>query len=218
MPESTIPSVKIDFVSDIVCPWCAVGLSALETAIERLDGQLQVDMHFQPFELNPDMPEGGQDIVEHLTEKYRISRAQVAANSEALRERGAEVGFTFTNGARTRTYNSFDAHRLLHWAEAEGKDLALKRALLRAYFTDGRDISDHATLTAIAGGVGLSEPTAAEILAGDRYAPEVRAQERHFRDLGISAVPSVILNDRHLVQGGQPPEMFERALRQAAGL
>ena len=218
MPEPAIPSVKIDFVSDIVCPWCAVGLSALETAIERLDGQLQVDMHFQPFELNPDMPEGGQDIVEHLTEKYRISGAQVAANSEALRERGAEVGFTFTKGARTRTYNSFDAHRLLHWAEAEGKDLALKHALLRAYFTDGRDISDHATLTAIAGGVGLSEPTAAEILAGDRYAPEVRAQERHFTDLGISAVPSVILNDRHLVQGGQPPEMFERALRHAAGL
>jgi predicted DsbA family dithiol-disulfide isomerase len=212
----TTPAVKIDFVSDIVCPWCAVGLHSLEQAIARLDGAVQVEMHFRPFELNPDMPPEGQEIVEHLTQKYGISPEQVAANGQVLRERGAALGFTFNS--RARTYNSFDAHRLLHWAEAEGKDLALKHALLRAYFTDGLDISDHGTLVRIAAAAGLPGARAAEILQGNDYAAEVRAEEKFYLDLGISGVPSVILNDRHLIQGGQPPELFERALRQVAGL
>jgi predicted DsbA family dithiol-disulfide isomerase len=213
---ATTPVVKIDFVSDIVCPWCAVGLHSLERAIDRLDGAVRVELHFRPFELNPTMPPEGQEIVEHLTQKYGITPEQVAANGQALRERGAAVGFTFNR--RARTYNSFDAHRLLHWAEAEGKDRALKHALLRAYFTDGQDISDRETLVRLAGEAGLPEARAAEILASDEHAPEVRAEEKFYLDLGISGVPSVILNDRHLIQGGQPPELFERALRQVAGL
>ncbi|WP_027135043.1 DsbA family oxidoreductase [Geminicoccus roseus] len=210
------PVVKIDFVSDIVCPWCAVGLRSLEEAIARLDGTVRVDLHFQPFELNPAMPPEGQEIVEHLTQKYGITPEQVAANSEVLRERGAAVGFEFRLEGRERTYNSFDAHRLLHWAEIEGKDLTLKHALLRAYFTEGRNVSDKATLVEIAGAAGLSVERAREILDSDAYAQDVRAQEQFYTGLGISGVPSVILNDRHLIQGGQPPELFERALRQVA--
>lgn len=210
------PAVKIDFVSDIVCPWCAVGLRSLEEAIARLDGTIRIDLHFQPFELNPDMPPEGQEIVEHLTQKYGITPEQVAANGEMLRQRGEEVGFEFRLEGRERTYNSFDAHRLLHWAELEGKDLALKHALLRAYFTDGLDISDRATLAEIAAGAGLSASRAAEILKSDDYALEVRQAEQFYTGRGIRGVPAVILNDRHLIQGGQPPEVFEQALRQVA--
>ncbi|WP_191058219.1 DsbA family oxidoreductase [Geminicoccus harenae] len=210
-------AVRIDFVSDIVCPWCAVGLYALEEALRRLEGEVKAEMHFQPFELNPHMPKGGQEIVEHLTEKYGITPEQVAANAEVLRQRGAAVGFEFRAGARQRTYNSFDAHRLLHWAELENRATALKHALLRAYFTHGENIADHAVLARLAAEAGLDQAQAEEILGSDRYASEVRAQEQRFTGLGISAVPSVILNGRHLIQGGQPPEMFERALRQVAG-
>ncbi|HWL71051.1 MAG TPA: DsbA family oxidoreductase [Geminicoccus sp.] len=210
-------TVRIDFVSDIVCPWCAVGLYALEEALRRLEGEVEAELHFQPFELNPHMPQAGQEIVEHLTEKYGITPEQVAANAEVLRQRGAAVGFEFRAGARQRTYNSFDAHRLLHWAELKHRAAALKHALLRAYFTHGENIADHDVLARLAIEAGLDGATAREILGSDRYAEEVRAQERRFTSLGISAVPSVILNNRHLLQGGQPPEMFERALRQVAG-
>ena len=210
------PVLKIDFVSDVVCPWCAVGLRSLEEAIDRLDGAVAVELHFQPFELNPSMPPEGQDIVEHLTQKYRMSPEQVAANGEAIRARGQELGFTFQMDKRQRTYNTFDAHRLLHWADEHGKALPLKHALLRAYFTDGQDVSDKAVLAGLAQSVGLPKDEAEAILSSQRYVDEVRAQERYFQELGIQAVPSVIINDRHLIQGGQPPETFERALRQIA--
>ena len=120
-------ALKIDFVSDIACPWCAVGLAALEQAIDKLKDEVQVTLHFQPFELNPTMPPEGQDIVEHLSQKYGMTAAQVAQNQEHIRQRGAEVGFTFNMDGRKRTYNTFDAHRLLHWAETEGAPDAQQR-------------------------------------------------------------------------------------------
>ena len=143
--------MKIDFVSDVSCPWCAIGLNALEQALARLDGQVRAELHFQPFELNPQMPPDGEDIVEHLTRKYGITPAQVERNSEAIRQRGETVGFTFGKGKRRRTYNTFDAHRLLHWAGLEGRQRELKHALLRAYFTDGENPSDHPLLVRVAG-------------------------------------------------------------------
>lgn len=210
--------IRIDFVSDVSCPWCAIGLLALEQAIQRVGDAVTVDLHFRAFELNPAMPPGGQDAIEHLTAKYGISAEQARANGEVIRERGAALGFAFDMDARRRVYNTFDAHRLLFWAgtvDAQ-RQRALKHALLRAYFSDGEDVSDHDVLARLAASAGLDGDTARPILAGDRYAADVRAEQRRYTENGISAVPSVILNDRHLIQGGQPVELFEQALRQLA--
>lgn len=208
--------VRIDFVSDVVCPWCAIGLASLEEALKRLEGEVVADIHFQPFELNPQMAPEGEDIVEHLSRKYGMPEAQVAANQEAIRERGAALGFAFDMDKRQRTWNTFDAHRLLHWAALEGRQRELKHALLRAYFTEGRNVSDRATLVEIAEGAGLPADKARGVLAGDAYADEVRRDEQYFLQAGIHAVPAIILDRKHLISGGQPPEVFEQALRQVA--
>jgi predicted DsbA family dithiol-disulfide isomerase len=212
--------VKIDFVSDVACPWCAVGLKSLEAAIARIGDGLQVELHFQPFELNPQMPPEGEDAVEHLTRKYGITAEQAAQNGEAIRVRGAELGFEFRMDKRRRVTNTFDAHRLLHWAGEQdaSRQLALKQALLRAYFTDGEDVSSPDTLVRVVESAGLEGERARQILSGDEFADAVRAQEQFYQRQGISAVPSVIFNDKHLVQGGQPVELFEQALRQLAGI
>jgi predicted DsbA family dithiol-disulfide isomerase len=209
-------SLKIDFVSDISCPWCVIGLRSLEQALERIGDSATADIHLQPFELNPQMAPGGQDIVEHLAQKYGSTREQLTRNQEAIRDRGAALGFTFDMTKRSRVYNTFDAHRLLHWAELEGRQLPLKRALFAAYFTEGRDPSDRETLIEIATQVGLDPAQAREVLESGRYANDVRERERFYGERGIQAVPSVIINDKYLIQGGQPPEAFEQALRQIA--
>lgn len=208
--------LKIDFVSDVSCPWCAVGLKSLEQALQRVGDDVSVALHFQPFELNPGMPVEGQDIVEHLTEKYGITPEQVERNGELLRERGESVGFEFRMDRRNRVYNTFDAHRLLHWAALEGRQRELKHALLRAYFTDGENPSSQAVLVRLAREAGLDGQRAEEILSSDAYAQETRAQERFYLDQGIHSVPAVIINERYLISGGQPAEVFEQALRQAA--
>jgi predicted DsbA family dithiol-disulfide isomerase len=210
--------LKIDFVSDVSCPWCAIGLASLERALERLEGDVTPELHFQPFELNPTMPPQGQDITEHLTQKYRTTPEQQAQAREAIRQRGAAVGFEFRKEGRDRIYNTFDAHRLLHWAAQEGgeRQRALKKALLAAYFTEGRSPGDHDVLVQATAKAGLDVVRAREILAGDEFAAEVREREQFYQGHGIHAVPAVIVNDRHLIQGGQPPEVFEQALRQIA--
>jgi predicted DsbA family dithiol-disulfide isomerase len=208
--------LKIDFVSDVVCPWCAIGLKSLEQALHRLGDSVTVEMHFQPFELNPQMAPEGEDVVEHIARKYGSTPEQIAKNGEAIRQRGETVGFTFNLAKRSRMVNTFDAHRLLHWAALEGRQPELKQALLIAYFTDGRDVNSHDVLVDVAGKVGLNPVTAREVLAQDRYAQDVRAQEQFHQSQGIQAVPSVIINDRYLIQGGQPPEAFEQTLRQIA--
>lgn len=210
--------MRIDFVSDVSCPWCVIGLKALQQALSHMEGQVAADIHFQPFELNPAMPAEGQDIAEHIAEKYGSSPEQFAANREAIRSRGAELGFTFSMDRRARIYNTFDAHRLLHWAQHEGSQyaLALKQALFKAYFTDGKDPSAHPVLVALAGEAGLDTKRAAEILQTDAYAAEVREQERVYLDAGIHSVPAIIINQQFLLQGGQPVEVFEQALRQIA--
>ena len=211
--------IKIDFVSDIACPWCAVGLASLDQAIERVGNEVSVSLHFQPFELNPDMPPEGEDILEHLMRKYQITAEQVAQNHEHIRERGAAVGFSFNMEGRKRTYNTFDAHRLLHWAANVGDAEAqrrLKWRLLSAYFSEGADPSNREVLLAAIDQVGLDVMQATEILDADRWRDEVRQQQQFYLSQGIHSVPAVIINDRYLVQGGQPPEVFEQALRHAA--
>lgn len=209
-------AIKIDFVSDVSCPWCAVGLKSLQQALAKIGDEITVDLHFQPFELNPQMPAAGQDIDEHISQKYGTTAEQNEQSRQALRARGAEVGFDFRMDRRARIYNTFDAHRLLHWAELEGRQKALKEALLQAYFTDGENPSDHAVLVRLAGQAGLDTTRAQAILAGDEYALEVRQRERFYTDKGIRSVPAIIINQRHLISGGQPAEVFEQALRQIA--
>jgi predicted DsbA family dithiol-disulfide isomerase len=208
--------LKIDFVSDVSCPWCVVGLKSLEQALERVGDSIQTELHFQPFELNPQMAPEGENTAEHLARKYGSTPEQAAAAQENLRARGAAVGFTFNLGKRNRIYNTFDAHRLLHWAELEGKQHALKQALFDAYFTQGENPSSHELLVRVAGQVGLDPVRAQAILESDTYAAEVREREQFYTNNGIHSVPAIIINEQHLISGGQPPEVFERALRQIA--
>ncbi|MFC5436496.1 DsbA family oxidoreductase [Rhodanobacter umsongensis] len=208
--------LRIDFVSDVSCPWCAIGLASLQQALAKLEDEVSAEIHFQPFELNPRMTPEGEDSTEHLVRKYGSSAEQIDANRAVIRARGAALGFTFNMDRRSRVYNTFDAHRLLHWAGLEGRQLALKQILLRAYFTDGEDVSAHATLLRLAAEAGLDVERARQILAGHEYANEVRAQEQFFQSRGIHSVPATIINGQHLISGGQPPEAFEQALREIA--
>ena len=215
--------LKIDFVSDVSCPWCVIGLRALDQALANVKADITANIHFQPFELNPQMGPEGQEITEHITQKYGISAAQADANRENIRARGAELGFRFAmaldeGGGRSRIYNTFDAHRLLQWAEtiSLNKQKALKEALFAAYFTDGQSPASHEVLVRVAGDVGLDMGQAKAVLSSDQYAAEVRKQAQFYIDQGIRSVPAVIINDRHLISGGQPVEVFEQALRQVA--
>ena len=209
--------LKIDFVSDVACPWCAVGLGALEQALDELQNEISADIHFQPFELNPHMPPGGEDLVEHLGKKYGSTAEQQSQMYQNIKARGAEVGFAFHPTGRGRIFNTFDAHRLLHWAEVtQGGDAQrrLKKALLDAYQGRGEVIDSHEVLLAIVKAEGLNEQEARGILQSDRYAQEVRAKENFYTSAGIHSVPAVIINDKHLISGGQPAAVFAKALRE----
>ncbi len=206
-------TLRIDFISDVVCPWCVVGLGTLQLALERLGKDVQAEIVLHPFELNPDMPTEGQNVAEHVQMKYGSSPERSAAVRQALRQHGDAVGFTFNYGDDSSIWNTFDAHRLLHWAALEDKQLALKQALFKANFTDQKPMNDHAVLAEAAREAGLDPARAHEILTSDEYAAEVRAVENHWRANGINAVPSVILNQRWLIQGAQPAEVFEQAIR-----
>lgn len=208
--------LKIDFVSDVSCPWCVIGLGGLEQALARVGDLVAADIRFQPFELNPDMGPDGQNIVEHIGQKYGSTPAQSAANRAAIRERATGVGFEMKTDENSRIYNTFDAHRLLHWAGLTGGQAALKHALFKAHFTDGQTMSDTDALVAAARSAGLDEAEARRVLESGQYAQDVRDAEEFWRRAGINSVPAVIVNDRYLISGGQPAEYFEQALRQIA--
>jgi len=206
-------ALKIDFVSDVVCPWCAIGLAGLNTALERLGPETRVDFTVHPFELNPGMPTAGQAQLEHITEKYGISADQARANREQIRTRAASVGFTMNRDDNSRVYNTFDAHRLLAWAKEKNRQAELKLVLLKAYFTDGKNIADRNVLAELAMQAGLDGVEAGEVLGSDRFSQKVKEEETLWAQRGISSVPAVIVNDRYLISGGQPPEVFEEQLR-----
>jgi predicted DsbA family dithiol-disulfide isomerase len=205
-------TLKIDFVSDVACPWCAVGLSSLELALERLGNDVDVELVMHPFELNPQMGDDGEDIVEHIGRKYGRTPQQVAQAQVTLRQKGAEVGFMF--GPRTRIYNTFDAHRLIHWASLQGKQIALKKALLKTYHGDGKSPSSQNVLVEAAVAVGLDGTEARLVLQRGDYADEVRQAERTYQTMGVHSVPSIILDGQYLLTGAQPVEAFESAMRQ----
>ena len=212
-----LPRLQIDFVYDVACPWCAIGLASFEQALKDVEGQIDVELRFQPFELNPTMGAEGADAAEYLIAKYGMSREQLAQNRERIAERGAAVGFRF--GERMRVWNTFDAHRLLHWADVEGDagmQHALKKALLQAYHGEGRNPASHEVLLQLAAAAGLDVERARAVLQSSEYADEVREAERFWQEAGIDGVPAVVVNRRHVVQGGQPPEVFTEALRKIA--
>ena len=209
--------MKIDFVSDIACPWCAVGLNALEMALKNIGDEIAVTLHMQPFELNPDMVAEGVDAGEYLMKKYGMSPEQLQGNRANLHERGAAVDFAF--GERSRVWNTFDAHRMLHWAGetgAPGQQRALKHALLRAYHAEGRNPGAADVLLELVAEIGMDVDAARRVLEADTYTNDVRQAEQFWQQHGINAVPSVIINDQHLIQGGQPPALFEQAIRKIA--
>jgi len=210
--------MHIDFVSDVSCPWCVIGLRGFERALAAVGDLVDAEIHFQPFELNPQMPAEGQEIGEHIRQKYGASPEQSATNRAMIRARAAELGFTMMMAEGSRIYNTFDAHRLLHWAGLEDREAqrALKHALFEAHFTQGRNPGDGEVLVEAAGKAGLDRDVAREVIASGRYAEEVRAEERRWQAEGISAVPAVIIDRKYLISGGQPPEAFERALRSIA--
>ncbi len=208
--------MRIDFVSDVACPWCAIGLASLDRALAALgEDAARVELHFQPFELNPDMAAEGADAAEYLKAKYGMGDAQLAANRATLHQRGADVGFAF--GARAHVWNTFDAHRLLHWAglQSAAAQKAVKQSLLKAYHGEGRNPAAREVLLEAAAAAGLDAAEAAGVVDDrSRFAAEVRTAEAEWQQAGIRSVPSVVIDRRYLVQGGQPAEVFERVLRE----
>jgi predicted DsbA family dithiol-disulfide isomerase len=212
------PTIKIDYVSDVACPWCAVGLGNLNQAMEQLSDRVNFELHFRPFELNPNMPLGGQDAIEHLTEKYGLSEEQVKANQANIRAKASEAGFAFHPDGRKRVYNTFNAHRLLYWAAKEhpNKQADLKKELLNTYFCLAVSLDDQQNLLDAVERASLDSKRAKQILDSEEFTQEVRGEESTYTKLGIHSVPSIILNDQYLLQGAQPKESFISAFEQLA--
>lgn len=209
--------LNIDFVSDVSCPWCAIGLRSLQRALSDLDGKAAGIIRFRPFELNPRMPPGGQNLAEHMSQKYGSTPDQQLQLQEVIRQRGEAVGFTFRWERNKRIYNTFDAHRLLHWAglpehHSAGTALVLKQALLEAYFTRGESPESHAVLLRVVKDVGLDEEQARSILESSIYADDVRTLEKRYMDAGIHSVPAVIVNNTYLISGGQAVNVYRQML------
>jgi predicted DsbA family dithiol-disulfide isomerase len=232
-------TLHIDFVSDVVCPWCVVGLGGRETALGRLEAEgIGANIHFQPFELNPRMAPEGENVVEHIGRKYGSTPEQSAANRAMITDRAAEAWADIPGAAfemrmtdQSRIWNTFDAHRLIHWAGApveeggptgedgkgvEGAQAALKYALFRKHFTDNHPLAQHEVLAGAAVNAGLDRDAAMAVLTSGRYGDEVRAAEALWRSRGVNSVPAVIVEGRYLISGGQPAEVFEEALRTIA--
>jgi predicted DsbA family dithiol-disulfide isomerase len=204
--------LDIAFVSDVACPWCAIGLASLDLALVRLGGKVEAKVSVEPFELNPDMGPEGAEVVPYLARKYGRTAEQIAQVQARIREHGAAVGFSFAK--RDHVWNTFNAHRVLHWAGLEGRALELKRALLRAYHGEGRNPGATDVLVDLAGAIGLDGARAKSIAEGDEFALEVRERERYWLKRGVAGVPHVVVNDSYVIEGAQPPEAFEQAFRQ----
>lgn len=206
--------MRIDIWSDIVCPWCYIGKRHLETALGEL-GTDDFTIHWHSFELAPHAPKTlDQPLTELLAEKYGMSLAQAQAAQDRVTQTAAGVGLEF-HLDRAQTGNTFDAHRLIHKANTEGLGDALKERLMRAYFSEGRPISDHETLASLAAEVGLNVAEARELLAGDDFADDVRQDERQAHRMGVRGVPFFVIDERYAISGAQPPEALRQVLERA---
>lgn len=209
-------TVRIDLVSDVACPWCAIGFRRLEQALETLKGEIEVELHWQPFELNRDMPPEGEPILEHLCRKYGKDAASMEQSQREIMAVAEELGLNFRGALERRANNTFAAHRVLAWAATQQRETALQLALFEAYFGEAKNPADPQVLREKAIGVGLDGDTAEAIARSDQYTEEVRAAQQHFMDAGVNAVPGFILDGRYLIPGAQPPEVLVDALRQVA--
>ena len=209
-------NLSIDVVSDVACPWCVIGYKNLEQALASLDGEIEADLAWHAFELRPDAPAEGENWREHIMAKYGMSFEQSEENRKRITEAGSQVGFTFNFTDDMRTQNTFNCHRLLHWAKDTEQQTALKLALFEAYFTDRTNENDTEVLLQAVEKAGLDRDSAAAVLASDRYEQAVRAEEGHYQQMGVISVPTFIVNGKYAITGGQPAEAFVQALRQIA--
>lgn len=214
MATLTAKKLHIDIVSDVMCPWCIIGYRQLEKALEDSGRDYEIQWH--PFELNPDMPAEGQNLREHIAEKYGATPAQSQQNRRQMTQAGNAVGFAFSFADDMRMHNTFTAHQLLHWANQQGRMHELKQALFIAHFSQRRNLSDTSVLADVAAQIGLDRAEALAVLADQRFASAVRTAEKAWIDQGISGVPAVIFNHRHLVTGAQGVENYTRILEQLA--
>lgn len=210
------PTLRIDFVSDIACPWCVLGLLGLEEAIGRLAGDVDVDLHFQPFELSPDMAPEGRTVVDHLAQAYGSTPDEILQRRAVVSDRAAALVFDMKTSLETRVYNSFNAHRLMHWAGLQGRQPALARALFEAYHSRNENIATADVLLDAAEQAGLDRDSASAVLGSDQYANDVRQAEYLWQTRGVTGVPAAIIDGRYLISGAQPAEAYEQALRQIA--
>lgn len=208
--------LRIDIVSDVVCPWCVVGYRQLAEALKQTNTAHEI--HWHPFELNPNMPAEGQNMREHIIEKYGSSKQESDASRARMTDAGAEVGFEFNFTDDMRMHNTFNLHQLLYWADQQGRMHDVKQALFTAHFTDGRNISDNTVLADIASETGLDRAEALSILEDQRFAAVVREAEQQWQRQGIQSVPAVVFNERHLVSGAQGVDNFTSILKQLAEL
>lgn len=205
--------LKIDIVSDVSCPWCIIGYKSLSLALANLKPQITAHISWKPFELNPQMPPEGQHLGEHLHEKYGSTKADSDQARNMLTARGAALGFKFNFTDNARIYNTFNAHRLLYWARGFDRQSELKLALFELYFTQGGNPGNYDDLVKTAAKAGLPPDEAKKILGSDHYAMEVREEEARYRALGITAVPTFIINDKYTITGGQAVEAFVLTLQ-----
>ena len=208
--------MRIDFVSDVVCPWCIIGLKSLEQALANAADVVEAEIHFQPFELNPDMPREGQNVAEHIAAKYGADPERSNATRDLMRTNAANLGFAMNTNRESRIWNTFDCHRLLHWAGLQGRQAELKLALFTTHFSEGNNLGDSETLVAAAVSAGLDGNAAREVLESGAYVNEVRQDEKFWREQGITAVPAIIIDRKYLISGGQPVAAFEKAIRSIA--
>ncbi|MDF3413211.1 DsbA family oxidoreductase [Sulfitobacter sp. M57] len=205
------PVVQVDIVSDVMCPWCIVGYKQLEQALGMVGVGAYVRWH--PFELNPAMPPEGQNLTEHITEKYGSTAEQSAQNRAHLERVGQDLGFVFNFSPDSRIVNSFAAHQLLGWAQKQGLQHPLKLALFSAHFTEGKDVSDIPTLLDCAETVGLDRTAAEEMLTSQSMAEETRAHQQFWTERGVSGVPSMVFDGRYMLTGAQGAETYAQMLR-----
>ncbi len=209
--QSTLP-LRIDIVSDVVCPWCIIGYKQLQRALAQMEGRFTVDIHWQPFELNPQMPPRGQELREHIALKYGTTPEQSRGARSRLTELGASLGFSFDYFDGMRIYNTFLAHQLLHWAARTGKQTELKLALFEAFFSRRENVGDPNMLALIATRAGLDQQQALEVLQSGRYAREVRREQARWLDQEVHAVPMFYFNNSFPVPGAQEAQTFVRVL------
>lgn len=204
--------LRIDLVSDVVCPWCIIGYRQFMKAFAERADRIELDLRWHAFELNPQMPAEGQNLREHLAQKYGTTPEQSGKARQRLTDIGESLGFRFNYTDEMKMVNTFRAHQLLHWAADKGCQTELKEALFKAFFTEGRDVNDPDTLADICVGVGLDRGEALEVLADARYTSAVRDDQRQWVEQGIQAVPTFVVNEQYMIQGAQESEAFGRML------